>query len=79
MPVLMTFLLKNMSVNYNFLNMENKYPADQNPENKNGRVAKEVPSTESITTTNEEVFICDECGDTLWDKVLEQENESGKL
>jgi len=35
-------------------------------------------NTEPVT---EEIVICDECGDTLWDKVLEQTNttdNSGK-
>lgn len=41
-------------------------------------VVKENPGIEMKEEVIAPVFICDECGDTLWDKVLEQENLTGK-
>ena len=44
-----------------------------------------LPVTGNSETKNnagpgaDEVVICDECGDTLWDKVLTQEDEANAL
>ena len=41
-----------------------------------GMVQANIRNAEPVT---EEIVICDECGDSLWDKVLAQTNATGNL
>ncbi len=51
-----------------------KYEKDQQAVSKISCAVNEEPVIEKKEEIIEQVFICDECGDTLWDKVLEQDN-----
>lgn len=41
-----------------------------------GHDAKAPAKSTFTDTAVAEIFICDECGDTLWDAVLAQENKT---
>jgi len=57
--------------------MENSHvPGNFLAETPGGMVQANNRNAEPVT---EEIVICDECGDTLWDKVLAQTNATDNL
>ena len=57
--------------------MENNHvPGNLLAETAGGMVQANIRNAEPVT---EEIMICDECGDSLWDKVLAQTNATDNL
>ena len=55
-----------------------KKEMDHEPVSGKDSATEELSGIQKENKTDSRVFICDECGDTLWDAVLEQNNKPGK-